>query len=206
MRLYTQNIFDKGIGDSVNSRDRLDLLRILRRDHLVGLSWETTKSAFLQKIVVEGIYTKYQGGPVIYNGRDNYYNNGTYTIGWQYRDRIIGTPLFLNYANAENYHFDLSANAIGGWQVVSNRLFGFHLGAKGNISKRLDYRVLATYVRHYGNYYNDAYFTPAKNQTHLLFEVPYQVNTFILTAAIASDFGDLSRNTAGLLRAEWQLR
>lgn len=58
-RFYTQNIFDKGIGDSsnTNKRDRLNGLKILSRDRLVGLSWETSKSSLLQKIVVEGIYT-----------------------------------------------------------------------------------------------------------------------------------------------------
>ena len=207
-KLYTQNIFDKGVGESTNpnQRDRLDGLKILGRDRLVGFSWETSKSAFLQKMVVEGIYTKYQGGPVIYEGRDNYYNNATYTMGWQYQGRIIGTPLFINYANAENYHFDLNATAIGDLGVVSNRIIGVHLGLKGRIASKLTYRLLATHVQHYGNYYNDAYFTPAKQQTHLLVELPYRFNKLALTAAVASDFGDLSNNTAALLRLEWQLR
>ncbi|NML64106.1 capsule assembly Wzi family protein [Hymenobacter sp. RP-2-7] len=207
-RLYTQTIFDKGVGDSANAsqRDRLAGLKILWRDRLVGFSWETSRRSLLQKVLVEGIYTKYQGGPVIYQGRDNYYNNGTYIMGWQYQGRIIGTPLFINRAAAENYGFDLNANAISGWNIISNRLIGVHLGAKGNLSERLTYRLLATHVLHYGNYYNTAYFTPAKNQTHLLLELPYRFPHFALAVAAASDFGDLSNNAAGMLRCEWFLR
>ncbi|TDN39610.1 capsule assembly Wzi family protein [Hymenobacter sp. UV11] len=207
-RLYTQTIFDKGVGDSANTnkRDELAGLKILWRDRLVGLSWETSNRSLLQKVLIEGIYTKYQGGPIIYNGRDNYYNNGTYTMGWQYQNRIIGTPLFINRAAAENYGFDMAANAISGWSIVSNRVIGLHLGAKGSLSGRLTYRLLATHVRHYGNYYDDAYFTPAKDQTHLLLELPYHFPHFSVTVAAASDFGDLSNNTAGMLRWDWILR
>ncbi|HEX8330027.1 MAG TPA: capsule assembly Wzi family protein [Hymenobacter sp.] len=208
VKLYTQTIFDKGIGDSsnVNKRDRLDGLKILGRDRLVGVSWETNKSAVLRKVLLEGLFTKHQGGNIIYNGRDNYYNNGTYRMGWQYNGRIIGTPLFLNSANAANYNFDLNPSVMGGWPVVSNRVVGLHLGATGNITSALDYRLLASYVQHYGNYDNDAFFTPAKKQSHFLLELPYRFNKFSLTAGVAGDVGNLSTNLAGLLRAEWKLR
>lgn len=204
-RLYTQTIFEKGVGDSANTnqRDRLLGLKILSRDRLLGLSWERPQGQFLQKILLEGIYTKYQGGPVIYQGRDNYYNNGTYPMGWQYQHQILGTPLFINEQRAAAYGLD--PNAFGGWSVVSNRVVGLHLGVKGTVTPRLDYRLLATYVRHYGNYYNDALFTPTKRQTHFLLEMPYQWERVVLTAALGGDYGDLSMTTAGLLRLEWQL-
>jgi hypothetical protein len=205
IRLYTQTIFDKGIGDSLNTnqRDRLDGLKILGRDRLVGLSWETTRHSWLQKVLVEVLYTKYQGGPVIYQGRDNYYNNGTYIIGWQYQRRIIGTPLFLNTQNADNYQLGAAAYS---WPVISNRVIAVHLGLKGTLTSKLKYRVLATHVRHYGNYYNTLYFATPKAQTSLLAEVPCQLGRFVATAAVASDFGDFGTNTAGILRLAYQLR
>lgn len=206
VKLYTQSIFDKGIGDSVNSRDRLHGLKILGRDRLLGMSWETSKRSLVRKFVLEHLYTKHQGGNVLYKGRDNYYNNGTYRMGWQYKGRTIGTPLFLNSANAENYNFDLSPSVLGGWPVVSNRVVGVHVGVSGNITSALDYRLLASHVLHYGNYDNDAFFTPAKRQSHFLLELPYRFNKFALTAGVAGDVGDLSTNFAGLLRAEWKLR
>lgn len=204
-RLYTQTLFEKGIGDSANAnrRDQLAGLKILSRDRLVGLSWERPGGLGVQKILVEGIYTKYQGGPIIYQGRDNYYNNGTYTMGWQYQNRILGTPLFINQQRARHYALDPSV--LNGWQVVSNRIIGGHLGAKGSLTPRLDVRVLATYVQHYGNYYNDAAFAPARKQAHLLVEVPYRWPHATITAALGGDYGDLATATAGLLRLEWHL-
>jgi hypothetical protein len=205
LRLYTQTIFDKGVGDSANTnqRDRLEGLKILWRDRLVGFSWETSRRTWLQKVLVEGIYTKYQGGPVVYEGRDNYYNNATYTFGWQYQGRIIGTPLFLNRQNAENYHLNPATYTF--WQVISNRVVGAHLGFKGALGEHLTYRVLATHVRHYGNYYDAAEFVPA-SQTSLLAEVPCQLGRFTATAALARDFGDFGGNTGGMLRLAYQLR
>ena len=207
-RFYTQTIFDKGIGDSTNTnkRDRLNGLKILSRDRLVGLSWETSKSSLLQKIVMEGIYTKYQGGSIIYNGRDNYYNNGTYTMGWQYQNRIIGTPLFINRELAKGYELPLDLSTNGSWSIVSNRIMGIHLGVKGSLSANLKYRLLATYVKHYGNYYNTTYFTLAKRQSHALLELPYHFPGFSLTIGIAGDFGDLSNNFAGMVQWEWKLK
>lgn len=207
-RLYTQTIFDKGIGDSsnTNKRDRLNGLKILSRDRLVGLSWETNKSGPLQKIVVEGIYTKYQGGPIIYNGRDNYYNNGTYTMGWQYQNRIIGTPLFLNRQTAERYGTDPDSDMLRGWSIVSNRIVGLHAGVKGHLTNQLSYRLLATYVQHYGNYYSDAFFMPARKQTHLLLELPYRLTNVSVTLVGGADYGDLSNTTAVLLRWQWALK
>ena len=204
IRLYTQTIFDKGVNDTINpnKRDRLAGLKLLGRDRLVGVSWETTTNSLLQKFLIEGIYTKYQGGPIIYEGRDNYYNNGTYSIGWQYKNRIIGTPLFLNRENVINYK--LTQDLLTSWPVVSNRIIGLHLGAKGTITPKLSYRVLATHVRHYGNYYSTEYFSPAKKQTYLLGEFPYRFNKVSVTAAVGSDFGDLTKNTSGLLRVEYR--
>ncbi len=207
IHLYTQTIFDKGVGDSLNTdqRDKLAGLKILWRDRLVGLSWETSRRTWLQKVLIEGLYTKYQGGPVMYEGRDNYYNNGTYNFGWQYDNRIIGTPLFLNRQNAVTNYKVVPAD-YPDWAIVSNRIIGVHLGLKGALTSRMTYRVLATYVRHYGNYYNTKYFAPAKAKTQLLAEVPYQFGRLTATASIASDFGDFGGNTGGMLRLAWQLR
>ena len=171
----------------------------------MGLSWETSKSSLLQKIVVEGIYTRYQGGPIIYNGRDNYYNNGTYTMGWQYQNRIIGTPLFINRELAKGYGLPLDLSTNGSWSIVSNRIMGIHLGVNGNLSANLKYRLLATHVKHYGNYYNATYFTLAKRQSHVLLELPYHFPSFSLTIGVAGDFGDLSNNFAGMVQWEWKL-
>ncbi|MBO0359036.1 hypothetical protein J0X19_13840 [Hymenobacter sp. BT186] len=206
IRLYTQTIFDKGVADTanLNQRDQIKGLKILGRDRLLGLSWENPTSKFLQNVLVEGIYTKYQGGPILYQGRDNYYNNGTYNVGWLYKDRIIGTPLFISQQAARQYQ--LNPSALAGGTVISNRVAGVHAGLKGRVAPTVAYRILATHLRHYGNYYNDAYFTPAKRQTSLLAELPCRFSRLAITPAVAYDFGDLSSNVAGLLRLEWVVR
>jgi hypothetical protein len=207
-KLYTQTIFDKGKGDSsnTNKRDELVFLNIFGRDRMIGASWENNTVSWLQKVVVEGIFTKDQGGNIIYNGRYNYYNNGIYQTGWEYQGRVIGTPLFINRASSDNYNLSKNVNTIGGWNIVSNRVTGIHLGFKGNLSERLSYRTLATHVVHYGNYYNDAAFGTSKKQSHFLLESAYKLSpSFTISAAIGQDVGDLSENTGGLLKVEWHI-
>ena len=205
-RLYTQTIFDKGVGDSVNTdqRDRLAGLKILWRDRLAGLSWETSQPhALVQKVLLEGLYTKYQGGATIYVGRDNYYNNGTYNMGWQYHERIVGTPLFLNQQNAANYQLNLDQayywawSATGWWRCTWALKAVFrNASATGCWPPTCSTTAIITTM---------SAFTPGKQQSHLLLEIPCQFNHFSITAGVGSDLGDLSNNTAGLLRAAWQL-
>src|SRR5690554_4693750 len=206
-KLYTQTIFEKGKGDSsnTNKRDELIALNIFGKDRLVGLSWETRKPAFFQKVLIEGIYTKDQGGPIIFNGRFNYYNNATYATGWVYQDRITGTPLFISQYQAANYGLDQSG--IGGWNVVSNRIIGYHTGISGSLWSSTRYRTLITHVKHFGNYYNDSFFTPSKKQTHILFELSQRLNqSVIITSTFGLDQGDFSNNLGGKLAVEWVIR
>lgn len=204
-RIYTESIFDKGKGQE-GQRDKLMGLKILSRDRLLGFSWEATRRLPLSKVVLEGIYTRHQGGPIIYDGRDNYYNNGTYVGGWQYKGNIIGTPLFLNSSRAARYSPELRTGYYNPLPVVSNRIAGLHLGAQGYLGAALSYRTLLTYSRHYGNYYNQTLFPEPKNQFNLLVEGTCKVGkSLVVAAAVGVDSGDLSHNTGGRLTAEWQL-
>lgn len=206
-KLYTQTIFEKGKGRGPNERDRLDGLKIFSRDRLVGFSWENIESTFLEKIVVEGLFTRHQGGPVLYVGQDNYYNNATYKTGWVYQDRIIGTPLFITRNDALKLHPNIDSSEISQWNITSNRVNGLHLGFKGSVNNKLVYRLLTTYVQHYGSYNDAIAFDPLKKQLHLLLEGSYKVNNHLsLTAGIAQDAGDISDNTGGSLRIEWLLK
>lgn len=204
-RLYTETIFDKGKGKE-GERDKLMGLKVLSRDRLLGLSWARDRKAWLSKIVLEGLYTKYQGGPIIYDGRDNYYNNGTYVGGWQYKGDIIGTPLFINSTRAALYGGDFRSLDELPANIVSNRMAALHLGLQGNLSSRVAYRGLFTYAQHSGTYYNKALFPKAKKQVNMLLEGTCQVSrSFVVAAALGLDSGDLSHNTGGKLTAEWLL-
>jgi hypothetical protein len=206
-KLYTQTIFEKGKGRGPSERDRLDGLKIFSRDRLVGFSWENVKRSFLEKIVVEGLFTKYQGGPVLYVGQDNYYNNATYKTGWVYQDRIIGTPLFITHNDAMKFHPNLDSTQISEWTITSNRVNGVHIGLKGRLNNKAGYRVLGTYIKHYGSFNDANVFTPYKNQMHLLLEGSYKLNQRInIIAGIGQDAGDIFDNTGGNLRIEWLLK
>ncbi len=205
-KLYTQTIFEKGKGRSANERDRLVGLKVLSRDRLVGFSWENGKNNWLRKVVLEGLFTKYQGGPVLYVGQDNYYNNATYRTGWVYQDKIIGTPLFITRNDALKFHSKIDTSGVSNYNITSNRVNGVHLGFSGYVANNLTYRMLTTYIQHYGNYNNNI-FDPKKKQLHFLLEGSYQVSKAVnLTAAVGLDNGDLSNNTGGSLKIEWQLR
>jgi hypothetical protein len=206
-KIYTQTIFEKGKGRGPDQRDRIVGLKVTSRDRLIGFSWENIKQSFLEKIVVEGLFTRHQGGPVLYVGQDNYYNNATYKTGWTYQDKIIGTPLFIIRNDALKFHPALDSTQISSWNITSNRVNGVHLGIKGTINKQLVYRMLTTYVQHYGNYNNTHIFTPFKKQLHFLLEGSYQVNNRInIGMGLAQDVGDISDNTGGSLRIEWLLK
>jgi hypothetical protein len=206
-KLYTQTIFEKGKGRGPNERDRLDGLKIFSRDRLVGFSLENMKQSFVEKIVVEGLFTKYQGGPVLYVGQDNYYNNATYKTGWVYQDRIIGTPLFITRDDAMKFHPNLDSTQISEWNITSNRVNGLHVGLKGTVNNKVDYRVLATYVKHYGSFNDASVFAPFKKQMHLFLEGSYKLSQRLnIVAGVGQDAGDISDNTGGNLRIEWSLK
>ena len=206
-KLYTQTIFEKGKGRGPNERDRLDGLKIFSRDRLVGFSWENMRQTFLEKIVVEGLFTKYQGGPILYVGQDNYYNNATYKTGWVYQDRIIGTPLFITRNDAMKFHPNLDSTQISEWNITSNRVNGLHIGLKGTVNDKVGYRLLATYIKHYGSFNDASVFAPYKKQLHLLLEGSYKLNQRInIIAGVGQDAGDISDNTGGNLRIEWLLK
>lgn len=197
-QLYTQSIFDRGANPEIYGRDAIDGFLIFSKDRLTGIQWENVKkNSWLQSILLEYLYTKHQGGPIIYEGRFNYYNNATYIGGWTYHDRIIGTPLFINQEQA--IHYLEGENKLSGWNVISNRIQGIHVGLSGSFTTQLRYKALVTYTNHYGNYYNDELFIPSKRQVNTLLELDWKMSPYLmLTGAYGLDKGNLS-NTHGFL-------
>lgn len=146
------------------------------QDALMGVSLRDARpDPVVEALTYEYIYTKWQSGPRPPGpgppggegipGNDNFYNNNTYRSGWTYEGRTIGTPLFVVAANGRG--------------VESNRIVAHHLGVAGHATSTAEYRVLATYVRHYGTYRgirnadggNGSYaYRPYRTQYSLLFE------------------------------------
>ena len=139
------------------------------RDRLLGINLTVPKgNRWVESVVYEYLYTKYQSGPTIpgapngpptdkfgngFGGRDNYYNNAVYKTGWAYQDRIIGTPLFFTEARMQHYvpGFVEPDNSGFDFNVVNNRVVAHHVGIKGAI-KGIGYRLLSTFSTNYGTY------------------------------------------------------
>lgn len=195
-RLYTQSIYERGSSPKVESRDEINGFLALTRDRLVGLLWENAeKESFLQNVLFEYLYTKYQGGEEIFIGRFNYYNNAIYGTGWGYNGRVIGTPLFLDKSRFKRY---LGEPKNGEWSVVNNRLQGIHMAVKGQVINRLRYKLLLTWTRNFGNYYNDPVFTPAIQQWYSLLSLEATINDQVSIVAMgAYDAGGFGNNLGG---------
>lgn len=107
-------------------------------------------------IVVEFINTRGQGGPIMISGpndaketniieevdgRDGMYNHSFYS-SYTHHGYAIGNPVLISPA------FNSSTSN----RFRSNRVQMFHLGIDGGITKSIDYRMLATTTRHWGQY------------------------------------------------------
>ena len=139
------------------------------RDRLLGINLTVPKAdKWIESVVYEYVYTKYQSGPTIpgapdgpptdkfgndFGGRDNYYNNAIYKTGWVYQDRTIGTPLFFTKSRTQRYipGFVDPDEARFNFNVVNNRVVMHHVGIKGSV-RAIGYRLLSTFSTNYGTY------------------------------------------------------
>lgn len=168
------------------------------KDMMLGLELKFRQFYWLNNLVFEYIYTKYQSGPVYHDhtysisdhvgGNDNYYNHGSYT-GWQHWGQVIGNPLY----RSPIYNND------GSIEVKDSRFMAFHLGFNGSPTERLSYRVLATWQEGLGTY-NRPY-TRKHHNVSFLTEATYSLGAgWSVRGAYGMDFGSiLGRNAGGQL-------
>jgi len=205
LHLYMQMPFETGQGIDIRNIDRL-----------LGVAYTNKREgAWLHKVVGEFIYTRQMNDFYSHNVRESYYNNGIYLTGWEYRDRIIGTPLFVNRIRGSRYFpgavapFDWNVPRDSlrgkGWNIISNRVIGGHLGFLYNIKRRFAARTLLTFTQNYGNA-DEGLFSPSRYQCYTLQELRYQLPSMPLSirAGIAVDWGELSDNAGLMLGVNWQ--
>ncbi|MDR1562007.1 MAG: capsule assembly Wzi family protein [Dysgonamonadaceae bacterium] len=187
--LYKQHYFD----------DKSGLEYANWRDGIWGGEISFPKSRFIDKIVLEMLYSKHQSGPfhfIMYDnrgkyrggGNDDYYNNGAYYQGWSYFGRSIGNPLLTS----PEYNGD------GDLKFKNNRIKSFHAGIKGNISQCLSYRVLLTSMSGWGRMSYP--FLKRNDNFSFLTECLYTSSAlrgWELGFQVASDNGDLYGNNFG---------
>ena len=161
-----------GEGDRYNEWvDRRWLVYSLK-DIMLGAEVRLRHCRWVDAIVAEYIYTKYQSGPIYHDrtrllsdhigGRDNYYNHHFHT-GWQHWGQVMGNPLY----RSPLYNDD------GTIRVHNNRFWAWHAAVSGKPAKRLSYRLMATWQRGWGTY--DEPLTDPSDNVSLLAEAEYRL-------------------------------
>lgn len=140
------------------------------KDIMLGMELNIKYDRWINDVVFEYIYSKYQSGPIYHDhtntisdhigGRDNFYNHSIYT-GWQHWGQVIGNPLYRSPIYNED----------GTIMVKDNRFMAFHLGIDGRPFPRFMYRVLASWQEGLGTY--DEPYENKRNNFSLLFEGEY---------------------------------
>lgn len=190
-----------GEGDKWNNKVTHRYFMYDFKDWMLGLELKLKQNPYLHTIVVEYLYTKYQGGPIYHDhakgnpihicGRDNFYNHG-YQTGWQHWGMVIGNPLYRSPLYNEN----------GAVRVLNNRFIAWHGGLSGNLMKGLHYRVLATWQRGWGTYAE--LFRDPEDNVSLLAEASYHFAAtsplagWSLKGAFALDRGGIYGNNQGM--------
>ncbi|GEP89678.1 Capsule assembly protein Wzi [Chitinophaga terrae (ex Kim and Jung 2007)] len=204
LRLFNQTPFESGQGIDIRNIDRL-----------LGITFTNKKAgSWLSKITVEFLYTKQSNDFYLQRLRESYYNNGVYLTGWDYHERIIGTPLFTDRYRGQHYFpgikpldWDLPKDSLRGkgGNIINNRVVGGHIGLLYRLAGKLSGRTLITFTQNYGTYTNPALFTPPKRQWYTLEELQYQLpgKGVLLTASLAVDQGQLTNNVGFMLGILW---
>ncbi|RPE08435.1 hypothetical protein EGT74_15415 [Chitinophaga lutea] len=203
--LYNQSMFETGQNISLKNTDRL-----------LGIGYANKNpDGILNKLTLEFINTKKMNSWHPLNQRESYYNNGVYLTGWEYHDRIVGTPLFINRQRGQHYFSDMKpfdwnqhrdSTVNRGWNIINNRVTGLHVGGLYTIGQALKAKTLITYTKNHGNY-NDKNFSEALTQWYTLQEVQWltPVKGFTVKGGLAFDWGNLGNNTGFMLGAQWSL-
>ena len=190
-----------GQGDEFNERKDNRWLIYDLKDIMLGVELQLKEQSWLNTIVVEYLYTKYQSGPINHDrtrlvsdhiaGRDGYYTNYMQT-GWQHWGQVLGNPLYRSPLYNENHEIT----------VADSRFWAWHIGLSGSPLPRLHYRLLATWQRGWGTY-NAPLPDPQRNRSFLA-EAEYAfcpksaLRGWAAKIAVGHDHGALLGNNTGI--------
>lgn len=178
------------------------------KDGQLGLEITFPENRWISSAVIEGISTKDQTGPLLYDGFagsfsdlqmsgcDSYFNHGIYN-SWQHFGMGMGAPLLPGPA----YNKD------GSISFRSNRMKGMHFGFMGNPSDEWRWRMLLSHTRHWGTYASP--FKKIKKQFSGMAEIAYSPARFrfwTFKASLGLDGGNyLGKSAGGMLGVELRL-
>ncbi len=182
-------------------------------DGIWGLSVKPQHSKLITSFLYEHINTKRQDSfdfePY---GTASYYNHYIYRAGWTYEGRVIGNSLLLT---------DGSKNQ----PIYNNIIIAHHLGATGELPFQMQYKLLYTFSRNYGEVRDQIISQSSdtgpvigvlrplgelKKVNHsFLLELKKRLNSvpqITLGAGIAMDFGELYKDRVGInFKIDYQL-
>ena len=190
-----------GVGDNKDTREDNRWFLYDLKDMLVGVELRLKDCRWVNTVVGEYIYTKYQSGPVYHDhsqnlsehisGRDYYYNHVVFT-GWQHWGQVMGNPLFLSPLYNDDHLLE----------VEDNRFWAWHLALAGQPAEGLKYRLMATWQKGFGTY--DKLYPDPRENVSLLAEAAYsfpessKLAGWYAKAAVGMDFGKLLGDNQGL--------
>lgn len=186
---YRQNIYEAGA-----------LFRLANiADGLTGLSFHR-KSAKqgIQRIVLEYLHTTNQGGPYSsgratsfqLRGYEDYFNNGRYLDGWQYKNQTIGTPFIMPLQYTTGLPQTLANNP---HYLFNNRVNALTLSILSRY-KRIDFLTRVSASTNLGNYDVPISYTQLSLQQNVV--IP--LNTYKVIANLAYDSGGVLKQNLGL--------
>ena len=198
-----------GEGDEWDKKVRRSYFVYDMRDAMWGLELRLKRCVWLQNVVAEYIYTKYQSGPIYHDhtmfmpdqiaGSDNYYNHSVFS-GWQPWGQVMGNPLYRSPRYNDN-------NML---MVLDNRFWALHLAASGTPAAAWHYRVMCSWQRGFGTY-GIPLASPQRNLSMLaeLTFAPQRLKSlkgWSLKAGLAMDRGELLGDNFGLqLTLGWRM-
>ena len=202
IHFYHQTPFDGTWGVNIKNIDNLSGISIAPKN----------ANAMVKKVLLEFIYTKQAENYAPASARQAYYNNGYYKTGWEYDNRIIGTPLFINRTRAQYYSyfqkrgikpFDWnSPNLPGNSNIIYNQLVGLNIGLLLRFSNKLSGKTMLTYTN--GQYQDNG---PNLGQYYTLQELYYSFSKSLkISAGFALDAGNFTNNVGGSVGAHWQFK
>lgn len=183
-------------GEDFHEKKKLKMIMHKFKDIMFGTELKLKSFPYLDNIVLEYLYTKYQSGPYNhdrtstipdhYAGKDDYYNNSVYNC-WQHWGQVLGNPLYLSPIYNED----------GTVAVSNNRFVAYHMGFHGNISTRTDYRVIASWQEGLGTY--DAPYALPRHNVSIMAEIRHnQKNDWHIKCAVGMDHGKIMGNNKGV--------
>ncbi len=188
-----------GSGEEWNEKKKNRYLLYDFKDIMLGAELDFKYDNWINGVVFEYIYSKYQSGPVYHDrtpsisdhigGNDNFYNHGVYT-GWQHWGQVIGNPLY----RSPIYNDD------GTIRVADIRFTAFHLGVDGRPFEGFSYRVLASWQEGLGTY--DEPYDDVHHNVSFLVEGRYSfrnraLDGWSIKGGYAMDFGKILGHNHG---------